>query len=376
MVQRREAKRVFVITDKVLRNAQVVPLIETTLKELTSAEYKIYDEGEVEPTTAAVSSAADAARDFGTDLFVGLGGGSNMDLAKICRVVAQHDCKPAELLGFDNVPSNCPPLVCLPTTAGTGSEVSHSAVLRNSDTGKKGAVLSQNIRPDVAIVDPYLSVTCPKKVTAESGIDALTHAIEALLVTNFYTFDEQPGDALPYEGNNPFGDMYAEKAIQLIGKHLVRACEEPEDLAARSGMSLAASLAGAAFANCGVGLAHALEYPIGSAAGCTHGVGNGIVLPEVMRYLQQHRPGRVATIGRLLGGDTNLADSELGDWAIERVAKIRQSIDLPQTLRDVGIQESQLETLAKEAFALQRLVDLTPGNPTHTDGMQILKACL
>ena len=380
VIRRRGAKRVFVVADQVLRNAGVVPIIETTINELTDAEYRIYDEGEIEPSTASVRTATESAKEFGADLLVGLGGGSNMDLAKVCRVAMTHEGDPFAWFGFDKVPcaspGEVPPLVCLPTTAGTGSEVSHSAVLRNSDTGNKGAILSQRIRPDIAIVDPYLSVTCPQRVTAESGLDALTHAIEAWTVTNFYAFDEQPGDALPYEGNNPLGDIYAEKAIRLIGKNLLRAFEEPEDLAARSGMSLAATLAGAAFANCGVGLAHALEYPIGQKANCTHGVGNAIVLPEVMRYLKQHRANRLAQVGEFLhDGPLELSRDEMADWAIQRVAELRAATGLPNRLQEVGIEENDLESLATKACSLQRLVDLTPGTPATGDALAILRAC-
>ena len=276
VIARREAKRVFLLTDKVLENAGVVEPVKQFV-EHAGAALLVYNEGEIEPSTASVVSANAAAKDFQPDLFIGLGGGSNMDLAKACSAVYALDVEAESLLGFDNVTGCTAPLVCLPTTSGTGSEVSHSCILRNSSTGEKGAILSQYIRPDIAIVDPYLSVTCPQKVTAESGIDALTHAVEAYLVSNFFSFYEDSASGLPYEGNNPFGDMFAEKAIDLIGKNLRRSVEEPEDIAARTGMSLAATLAGAAFSNCGVGLAHALEYPIGSKYRCSHGVGNGIV---------------------------------------------------------------------------------------------------
>lgn len=375
VVARRKAKRVFLITDKVLESAGVVQPAKAFI-EHAKADLFIYNEGEVAPTTSSVNIAADAARDFQPDLFVAIGGGSNMDLAKATCAVVSHDVAPSTLLGFDNVPGPTAPLVCLPTTSGTGSELSHSCILKNSETGKKAAILSQYIRPDIAIVDPYLSVTCPKNVTAESGIDALTHAIEAYLVTNFFSFDEDTESGLPYEGNNPFGDMYSEKAIELVGKHLQRAVDEPEDIAARTGMSMAAMLGGAAFSNCGVGLAHALEYPIGAKYGCSHGIGNGIVLPEVMRFIATSRANRVARIAGLLGAKTDgLPTEEAASVAIKTVADIRAAIGLPERLHDVGADESDLPELAKEAFGLQRLIDLTPGSPTEVDGLNILKAC-
>ena len=377
MIRRRGAKRVFIVTDAVLRNAGVLPLVETTIGELTNAEYSIYQgEGNGEATTVAAVQAAAAAKDFEADLFVGLGGGSKIDLAKICRALVEHEGEPSAWFGFDKVPGSCLPLVCLPTTSGTGSEVSHSAVLRDSETGRRTAIVSQSIRPDVAIVDPYLSVTCPQRVTAESGFKALAHAVEAFLVTNFYSFEEQPGDALPFEGNNPLGDMYAERAIQLISKHLKRACEEPEDLAARSGMSLAATLAGSAFANCGTGLSGALEYSVVQATGCAHGVGSAIVLPEVMRYLQANRTSRIAQIAELINdGPTGLTHAEAANAAVDWVTQLRLQLGLPTRLRDVGVEETQLASLAAEACSHQTLLDLTPGNPKLDDALAILKAC-
>lgn len=377
IVQRHTVQRVFVITDKVLEEVGAVRQLRKALDQ-TSAELHIFSDGEVEPSTDAVERTAAVAGEFNPDLVVGLGGGSNMDLAKGCAAVIQNDCTAESLLGFSNVPGPTSKLVCVPTTAGTGSEVSHSAVLKNSATGRKATVLSQHIRPDIAIVDPYMTLSCPAKLTAESGIDALTHAIEAYLATNFFQFEEASNGDLPYEGNNPFGDMYAEKAIQLVAQHLRRAVEDGDNLAARSGMALAATLAGAAFSNCGVGICHALEYSIGSTSeNCSHGAGKGIVLPEVLRFLSQHRPGKVAKVAALLKPELGgLSDHEAAEAAIEFICTLRRDVGLPCRLTDVGISEPQLPELVAAAFSLRGLVDLTPGGPTEADGLAILKACL
>lgn len=200
----------------------------------TEATATLFLDGEVEPSTATVASVVNSASEFQPDLFVALGGGSNMDLAKAAAAAFSHNCCAETLFGYDMVPGPITPLVCLPTTAGTGSEVSHAAVIRNVETGKKASILSQHIRPEVALVDPYLTLSCPAKVTAESGMDALTHAIEAFLVKNFYLFDDDPQQGLAFEGNHPLGDMYAEGAIRLIALSLERATEDPLDLSARS----------------------------------------------------------------------------------------------------------------------------------------------
>ena len=377
IVQRHTVQRVFVVTDKVLEEVGAVRQLRKALDQ-TSVELHIFSDGEVAPSTGAVERMAAVAGEFKPDLVVGLGGGSNMDLAKVCAAVIQNDCTAESLLGFNNVPGPTAKLVCVPTTAGTGSEVSHSAVLKNSTTGRKEAVLSQHIRPDIAIVDPYMTLSCPAKLTAESGIDALTHAIEAYLATNFFQFEEASNGDLPYEGNNPFGDMYAEKAIQLVAQHLRRAVEDGDNLAARSGMALAATLAGAAFSNCGVGICHALEYSIGSTSeSCSHGAGKGIVLPEVLRFLSRHRPGKVAKVAAFLKPELGgLSDQEAAEAAIEFICTLRRDVGLPCRLTDVGISEPELPELAAAAFSLQGLVDLTPGGPTEADGLAILKACL
>src|SRR5262249_42327831 len=156
--------------------------------------------------------------------------------------------------------------------------------------------LSNHLRPRVAVVDPLLSVSCPPKVTADSGIDALTHAVEAFTAVDNAHFPLPPGERTVYQGKNPFADMLAEKAIVLVGRYLRRAVKDGQDLEAREGMSLAATMAGMAFSNSGVALVHALEYPLGGATHCSHGAGNGLLLPYVMRYNLPTRVRELAAV--------------------------------------------------------------------------------
>ena len=377
LIGRRSSKRVLLVTDQVLVDAGVVAFAEAAIGQ-TSATVEVFTGGEIEPSTTTVDTLVDIAKAFTPDLFVAVGGGSNMDLAKACVASLADDSPVESLFGFDNVPGKSQTLVCLPTTSGTGSEVTHSAILKSSQTGKKGAILSQYVRPDIAIVDPQLTMSCPAKVSAESGIDALTHAIEAYLVTNFYSFREDFEHGLPYEGNHPLGDIYAEKAISLVGQHLQRAVETPDDLAARSGMSLAATLAGSAFSSCGVSLAHALEYPIGSTYKCSHGAGNGIVLPNIMRFWLPGRQSRLAKIAGLLGvpASAEMPELEVAEASIEAVECLRRSVALPSCLGDVGGKPEDIDALANTAISLERLVDLSPVSATVDDARQILQACL
>src|SRR5437667_9491916 len=194
-----------------------------------------------------------------------------MDLAKITATVLAHGGGPRDYVGDDKVPGPVAPLICLPTTAGTGSEVSAAAVLTDTENQIKVGILSNHLRPAVAVVDPMLTLSCPPKVTADSGIDALTHAIEAYTAVDNATFPLPPGERTVYQGRHPLSDCLAEKAIALVGQFLRRAVKQGDDLEARDGMALAATLAGMAFSNVGVAVVHAMEYAIGGAVQCSQG---------------------------------------------------------------------------------------------------------
>src|SRR5205814_1775332 len=186
----------------------------------------------------AAYSAISAGRDFRPDAVIGLGGGSNMDLAKITATILTHGGTPSMYFGDGKIPGPIMPLICLPTTAGTGSEVSAACVLTDTENQMKVGILSNHLRPRVAVVDPLLTVSCPPKVTADSGIDALTHAIEAYTAVDNAHFPLPPGERTVYQGRHPFGDMLAEKAVGLIGAFLRRAVRGSSDLEARDGMAL------------------------------------------------------------------------------------------------------------------------------------------
>ncbi len=365
--------KVMLVTDPVLRE---LGLVERVLEPLRACgcQHIVFDQGEVEPSSDLALQAARLGREQQVQAVIGLGGGSNMDLAKLVAALLTNDVDPVDLFGFDTVATPTAPLVCIPTTAGTGSEVSHAAVIKHADTGRKGAILSQAIRPLIALVDPSLTDSCPRGVSAESGIDALTHAVEAYLATSYEEFDEDIDHGLAYEGAHPLGDMYAEQAIALIGRHLARAVQEPDDHQARDGMALAATLAGVAFSNCGVTLVHALEYWVGSQYPCSHGVGNGILLPEVMRYYLPVRGERLAKVASLLSETPEpVSDPES---AIERVVALRRQIELPERLSQVGAEPEHLKKLARSAATLKRLLDLAPRPTTHQDLLAILQAAL
>jgi alcohol dehydrogenase class IV len=335
----------------------------------------VFDGGEPEPSLGMVLKCIDAAKAFRPDTIIGLGGGSNMDAAKLAAVVLGHGGDVRDYVGEDKVPGPIMPLVCVPTTAGTGSEVSAAAVFTNTDIQLKVSVLSYYLRPLAAVVDPLLTVSCPPKVTADSGIDALTHAIEGFTAVDNATYPLPPGKKSVYQGKNPLADMCAEKAITLVGKFLRRAVRDGSDLEARDAMALAATLGGLAFSNAGVALIHAMEYPVGAAVHCSHGAGNGLLLPYVMRYNLPARQEEFGYVAELLGDDTTgQFEAGAAEAAVHAVEELRKDIGIPSRLRDIGVKEEMLAPFAEKAFSFKRLMRVNPRYPTQAEIEQIFRA--
>lgn len=374
-------KRVFIVTDAILAKVGIVASVRAPL-EAAGIAIETFEEGEPEPSLELAEVVLAQARKFGPDGIIGLGGGSNMDLAKLAAAVLSHGGTSRDYIGEDKIPGPVLPLICIPTTAGTGSEVSASSVMTDKAAQLKVGILSNYLRPRVALVDPELTLSCPRKVTADSGIDALTHAIEAFTAVDNAVFPLPPGERSTYQGRHPFGDMLAEKAIALVGQHLARACEAPHDLEAREGMALAATLGGMAFSNVGVALVHALEYPVGGAVHCSHGAGNGLLLPYVMRYNLPARRREFARIAQLLMPERFVAGRALAEAeeiaaaeaAITEIERLRAVIGIPNRLSEIGAKPEQLRTFAEKAFGVKRILRVNPRVPTVDDLEEILRA--
>jgi alcohol dehydrogenase class IV len=368
----KSGRRVFIVTDAALSRAGVVQQVQTPLGDLP---VRVFDGGQPEPSIALAEECISAAREFRPDVMIGLGGGSNMDLAKITATCIGLGGTPRDYVGDSKIPAPILPLVCVPTTAGTGSEVTAAAVLTDTAAKIKVGVLSNHLRPRLAVVDPLLTLSCPAKVTADSGIDALTHAIEAYTAVDNEHFPLPPGERTVYQGRHPLGDCLAEKAIELIGRHLVTAVREPRNVEAHSGMALAATIAGLAFSNVGVALVHAMEYPVGGAVHCSHGCGNGLLLPYVMRYNLPARKPQFASIARLLGKDTTgMSEGEAAQSAVAAVEELRTAIGIPARLRDLGVTQDHLAGFAEKAFGIKRILRVNPRQPTQKDIEDIYRA--
>jgi alcohol dehydrogenase len=368
------ARRVFVVTDTALAKVGVVEAAIRPLRDAGVA-VEVFDGGQAEAPLGLIAPCAAAAKRFGPDALLGLGGGSNMDVAKMTAVLLAHGGDARDYLGDDRIPGPTMPLVCVPTTAGTGSEVSGAAAFTDTDNAVKVGCLSNHLRPRVAVVDPLLTVSCPPKVTADSGIDALTHAIEAYTAVDNADFPLPPGERSVYQGRNPMGDLCAERAIRLVGAYLRRAVRRGDDLEAREGMALAATLAGLAFSNVGVALVHALEYPVGGATDCSHGAGNGLLLPYVMRFNLPARVAEFARVAEWLGEDVRgLNVDEAAGRAVAAVERLRADIGIPARLRDLGAGQDKLPEFAAKAAAIKRILRVNPRTVTATDCEAIYRA--
>lgn len=366
--------RPLIITDHNLVEAGLVEKVTQSIGDSVK-HIGVFDEGEAEPSLNAAQLAREAAKQGAPDVIIGLGGGSNLDLAKITALLHCHEGEPSDFFGFDRIPGPVTPLICIPTTAGTGSEVSHAAVLTDSESGLKVSTLSPFLRPKLALVDPLLTLTCPAKVTAESGMDALTHAIEAFTCRLPEEMKADDSVAMPYPGKNPVADAFAEKAIRLVSQNLIKAVRQPDNKEAREGMALAATLAGLAFSNGAVAVVHALEYPMGVALHCSHGQGNGLLLPYVMQFNKSARTEAFASIAMFLGCEVEgVSDEEAADIGIKAVESLKENAGIPKGIRDIGGQESQLEEFATKAHQISRLMDINPTQPSKEDLMSILRS--
>jgi alcohol dehydrogenase len=367
-----QLSRAIVISDPILSN---LPLISEFIEHLRLQQPNliVFDDCQPEPTVEIAEAACAAAQAGEVDCVISIGGGSNLDVGKITATVAKHGGTPRDYFGFDRVPGPVLPHFALPTTAGTGSEVSHSAVLTDAKQATKVSTLSSWLRPQCALIDPALTDSCPRTVTAHSGIDALVHAIEAYTNRDYSEMVGVDPQARAYEGSYPLTKLLAAEAIRLIGRSLGIACEHPNDVMARDAMALAATYAGMAFSNSGVGIVHALEYPIGALTHVGHGEGNGLLLPHVMRFNLPVRMTEFADIARWLGvAVEGLSLRKCAESAIAAIEDLQRRIGIRSRLSEIGLERNAIPAVAAKAFEIKRLMDVNPKTPTLQDLEAIL----
>ena len=353
-VAKRGYKKALIVTDKDLIKFGVADQVIAVLKD-ANIPYEIFDEVKPNPTVKNVKAGIAAFQAAGADFMIAIGGGSSMDTSKAIGIIINNPefSDVVSLEGVANTKKKSVPVIALPTTAGTAAEVTINYVITDEENVKKMVCVDPNDIPTLAIIDPELMLSMPRGLTASTGMDALTHAIEGLITLGAWEMS----------------DMFETKAIEMIAKWLPKAVENPSDIEARDGMATAQYIAGMAFSNVGLGLVHGMAHPLGAYYDIPHGVANALLLPFVMEYNKEAAKAKYRTIAEAMGVDTSsMSDDEAADAAVKAVKDLAIRVRIPQHLSEIGVPESGLPTLAQAAFN-----DVcTPGNPRQTNVEEIL----
>ena len=353
-VAKRGYKKALIVTDKDLIKFGVADQVIAVLKD-ANIPYEIFDEVKPNPTVKNVKAGIAAFQAAGADFMIAIGGGSSMDTSKAIGIIINNPefSDVVSLEGVANTKKKSVPVIALPTTAGTAAEVTINYVITDEENVKKMVCVDPNDIPTLAIIDPELMLSMPRGLTASTGMDVLTHAIEGLITLGAWEMS----------------DMFETKAIEMIAKWLPKAVENPSDIEARDGMATAQYIAGMAFSNVGLGLVHGMAHPLGAYYDIPHGVANALLLPFVMEYNKEAAKAKYRTIAEAMGVDTSsMSDDEAADAAVKAVKDLAIRVRIPQHLSEIGVPESGLPTLAQAAFN-----DVcTPGNPRQTNVEEIL----
>ncbi|WP_225410860.1 iron-containing alcohol dehydrogenase [Stigmatella hybrida] len=335
-VARLKMQRPLVVTDAGVVKAGLAQRVFDVLKGAGVA-YAVFDRVEPNPTEKDVFAGLEAYRHHQCDGIVALGGGSPLDAAKLVQLLTTHEpplSRYDDAKGGDQyVRDDLPPLIAIPTTAGTGSEVSRSGVATLEDTGRKTVIFSPHLLPRVAICDPELTLGLPPGPTAATGMDAFTHCLEAYVSNGFH----------------PLADAVAIDGIARVGRSLITAVKEGSNVAARADMMVAAMQGAMAFQK-GLGACHALAHALTPISNLHHGLANAIVLPVVMEFNRPTCTARLARVAVAMGEFSNVREDVLAANLIERIRKLNAAIGIPARLRDVGVQEKDLARIASKAF--------------------------
>jgi hydroxyacid-oxoacid transhydrogenase len=365
-----DAKRVLIVTDKnVTQNTKIIEKTQSNIEE-KGLTVNVWDEVQPEPSATSILKGIEFAKTVNYDCIIGIGGGSSIDTGKAMNL---YTCYPADLYDYFippigkglMIPGPLKPLIAVPTTSGTGSETTGISVMTFPEKKTKYGLSSPNLIPTLAVLDPLVTLSMPPNVTANSGMDALMHAIEAYISRPYDTKPkpEKLENRSVYQGSNPITDALAEKAIDMIGRYLLRAYANGYDLEARSNMHLAASIAGLSFGNAGVHIPHALSYPIageimGRQATIPHGLATTITGPATLKILAPYIKGKCLRIAKLLGEDLNEFSSPLK--ASEALIKMMKALNFPNGISELGFKKSDIPDLAENTLMQRRILPLSP----------------
>ncbi len=359
-VKRLGGASVLLVTDPGVVKAGIAARLTALLND-AGLGVAVFDKVEADPRYEIVEDALAALQASGADLVVGLGGGSSLDMAKITAVMAQNDGPVGKYFGIDLVPRPGLPTILIPTTAGTGSEVTPIVILSDHGEKLKKGVVSPHLFPACALLDAELTLGLPPAVTAATGMDALIHAVEAYTSINA----------------TPTTDMLAKEAIKLIFHNIRTAYANGANLAARENMLRGAMLAGMAFANAGVTAVHAFAYPIGAEFHIPHGIANTIMLVPVMRFNQTGNLRRFAKLAHFFGVPTDgLTDRQAATAAVAALTELAEDLRVPQHLAAYGVKEEHVPALSDAVLLVTRLLANNPRKLTRDDAEAIYRQAL
>lgn len=333
-------------------------LIDTITAPLASASinYTLYDKIDPEPGLKLADNGCELAKANGCDCVVGVGGGSAMDVAKAIGILLTNGGKAVDYIGLGKITKPGVPKIMVPTSSGTGAEVTFTAVFINEDTGSKAGMNGDPLYPDAAILDPKLTISLPPKVTAYTGIDALTHALEAYTSTQAHVVSE----------------MYSLEAVKLISDNLPKAYANGDNMEARSAMLLGSLLGGKALAIAGVGLVHAMAYPMGGMFGIPHGLANAVLLPYVVDFNLIGNMEKFAHLATVMGEATDdLTLREASTLCVEALFDLNSEVGIPMTLQDLDIPADAIQEMAEIALTVTRPVENNPRKPSLEDVISI-----
>lgn len=354
-VQDFNGSNVFLVVDPGLVKAGIVGQITAPL-DTAGIPYTLYDKIDPEPGLKLADKGYELAKTKGCDCVIGAGGGSAMDVAKAVAILLTNGGKAADYLGLDKIKKAGVPKIMIPTSAGTGAEVTFTAVFINEETGSKGGMNGAPLYPEAAILDPALTLSLPPHVTASTGIDALTHALEAYTSTQAHIISE----------------MYSLEAIDLISRNLPQAYANGANMKARSAMLMSSLLGGKALATAGVGLVHAMAYPMGGMFGIAHGLANAVLLPYVVEYNLIGNLEKFAILASVLGKNTDdMTTREAAERCVEALFELNADLGIPATLEDLAIPADQIPEMARIALTVTRPVENNPRKPTLNEVIDI-----
>jgi len=324
-------------------------------------DYIVYDRIDPEPGLRLADTGTELARTNNCDCVIGVGGGSAIDVAKAISILLTNGGHAVDYLGLGKISKPGVPKIMVPTSAGTGAEVTFTAVFINEETGSKGGMNGDPLYPDVALLDPELTLSLPPQVTATTGIDALTHALEA------YTSIQA----------HPLSEMYSIRAMELIADNIRSAYADGRNIEARSNMLLGSLLGGKALAIAGVGLVHAMAYPLGGMFGIAHGLANAVLLPYVTEFNLIGNLNKHAMLAEILGQDVaGLSLRDAAEVTVEELHLLNQDLGIPKSLRELNISEEKLPEMAKIALTVARPVENNPRQPSKEDVVAIYQEAM